>query len=213
MPIPGTKELVLARATVRTLRALQLRIAGLSYEDVVDVIRKELPDSVDDTYDAQECSREVTASLSRYRQNIRERSAEIIELELLRLDQLEMVWLQRALDGEQKAANVVLRIMERRSKYLGLDQPTKIKMTDWRTEVIDLIRSGKITIEQVRKEMGDDVVKQLVESGSLGLPEGREAKDTITGESQELAGKTLALGDEPASPVPSRSEPGVGLDS
>ena len=55
------------------------------------------------------------------------REAEAVEdhraLELARLDALQVVLWERALGGDVKAVNAVLRIIEQRSRLLGLDKP------------------------------------------------------------------------------------------
>lgn len=44
-------------------------------------------------------------------------------LELLRLDELQSGLWDRAVSGDVKAVNAVLRIIEQRSRLLGLDRP------------------------------------------------------------------------------------------
>lgn len=51
------------------------------------------------------------------------------DVEFLKLDQLEAVWLPAAMAGDCKAAVVALKIMERRAKLFGLDAPTKYENT------------------------------------------------------------------------------------
>jgi len=46
-------------------------------------------------------------------------------LEALRLDQMQAALWQRATDGEVRAIDRILRIMERRARLLGLDEPER----------------------------------------------------------------------------------------
>ncbi len=56
-------------------------------------------------------------------QRIPEEEAEQIRaLELARLDAILVPQMRKAMAGDPKAADVVLRIMDRRARYLGLDQ-------------------------------------------------------------------------------------------
>lgn len=48
-------------------------------------------------------------------------------MELERLDLLQEVYWEPAIQGNMRAGEFVLRIMDRRAKFLGLDAPTKIQ--------------------------------------------------------------------------------------
>jgi hypothetical protein len=47
---------------------------------------------------------------------------DVVEMELARLDALQLVAWRRAQEGDLAAINSILKIMERRSSYLGLDK-------------------------------------------------------------------------------------------
>lgn len=185
---------------------MELRIAGLNYRDIVVQLRNELGDRLPPAYSEWVCSKDVQQSLNIIKKEVREKASEMIELELLRLDQLEMIMLNKAMAGDVKAANMVLRIMERRSKYLGLDKPSEVKIKDWRSEIIDLLKAGKVTVEDIRRELGDELARQVLDAGGNSFSESRETQDDepIEGEviQDGLAVKTLALGGESTDPVP-----------
>jgi hypothetical protein len=48
-------------------------------------------------------------------------------MELTRLDELQSTYWEPAIQGNMRAGEFVLRIMDRRAKFLGLDAPTKIQ--------------------------------------------------------------------------------------
>jgi hypothetical protein len=50
------------------------------------------------------------------------------EMELDRLDRLQRTWWPKAISGDDKATDRVLKIMEHRAKYLGLYAPTKMQV-------------------------------------------------------------------------------------
>ena len=52
---------------------------------------------------------------------------EMRDLELDRLDRLQRAYWKRAIDGETRAADFILRVIDRRAKILGLDAPQKIQ--------------------------------------------------------------------------------------
>jgi hypothetical protein len=48
-------------------------------------------------------------------------------MELSRLDELQSTYWEPAVQGNMRAGEFVLKIMDRRAKFLGLDAPTKIQ--------------------------------------------------------------------------------------
>jgi hypothetical protein len=52
---------------------------------------------------------------------------ELRELELDRLDTLQQTYWQPAVQGNMRAADFILRVIDKRAKLLGLDAPTKIQ--------------------------------------------------------------------------------------
>ena len=59
----------------------------------------------------------------------------VLALELERLDALTLAAWPRARAGDDRAIRVVLRIMQRRAKLLGLDAPLKSATTSQRQDV------------------------------------------------------------------------------
>jgi len=53
---------------------------------------------------------------------IREKAEQLLELELARLDRIQEAVFAAAINGDTRAAVVVLRVMERRSRLVGLDR-------------------------------------------------------------------------------------------
>lgn len=130
-------------AMKRRIEALDLRIAGATYQQIADrfnitkqsahgLVQKALTDRAGETTEA------------------------VRELELSRLDKLLMSWLPRAISGDEKAAGVVLSIMDRRSKYLGLDAPRKVNLT------IEEAREDARAAAQ-RAGLAEDEIEQAVQ--------------------------------------------------
>lgn len=65
----------------------------------------------------------------------------------------------RFLDGVQWCIN-------KRCQILGLDAPTKITIS-WQKELLDLLRSGAITEQDILDELGRDVAQEFFESAGL----------------------------------------------
>ncbi len=91
------------------LAALELRAKGHSYRHIAAVMQCA----------PSEAHRRVKKALA---WTSAENGEQVRELELSRLDQLWETYFGRAKEGDQKAAAICLRVMERRSKLLGLDQ-------------------------------------------------------------------------------------------
>jgi hypothetical protein len=102
-----------AIAAYRGARALELSLAGWSYDAITAELGYKSRDSV---------SKAMWKAIDR-------RSAEGVEenraLELSRLDALQAAHWDRAVDGDTKAAEVVLNVIEKRCRLLGLDRPGK----------------------------------------------------------------------------------------
>jgi len=150
----------------RQQRALELRIAGMTYSQIGDAIGV-------GRATAYKYYREALGEL--LKENV-EKMEELRQLELARLDHLQReaetvlrkshVYVSQGgkivYDGDVKlvddgptmqAIATVLRIMERRSKLLGLDQPTKIEQSG-SVEVTTGYDLSKITDpDDVRKLM------------------------------------------------------------
>jgi len=102
-------------ALERKLKALELRKAGFTYQAIADMVGYKT---------AGGAHRAVLTALKK---TLQEPSDEVRKIELERLDELlKALWDKR---HNPAYADRVLRIMERRSKLLGLDAPTKTDVT------------------------------------------------------------------------------------
>jgi hypothetical protein len=72
-----------------------------------------------------------SGALKAYMRAIKRQQKEPVDaalfMELERLDLLQEVYWEPAIQGNMRAGEFVLRIMDRRAKFLGLDAPTKIQ--------------------------------------------------------------------------------------
>jgi len=106
-----------AEMRARRTKALQLRAARLTYQQIADRLYNG---------DRSNCYKDIQKAVEAAE---KEAATEVRAQEILLLDQIARPQIKRALDGDEKAATVLLRIMERRAKYLGLDAPTQIEQT------------------------------------------------------------------------------------
>jgi hypothetical protein len=105
------------RAANRHRQAMTLRQAGLTYQQIADELRYS---------DARSAERAVIAGLQTAGREI---ANNLLPLELDRLDAMQRAIWGDALAGDIAAIHTVLKIMERRAKYAGLDAPTRANIS------------------------------------------------------------------------------------
>jgi DNA-binding transcriptional MerR regulator len=96
----------------RRRQALELRKAGFSFPEIARALGM---------CDAAGAYRLIQSAL---KETLREPADEVRKLELERLDRLTRAIWQRAVGGDGESIDRVLRLMQRRAKYLGLDLST-----------------------------------------------------------------------------------------
>lgn len=99
----------------RRAQALSLRKAGAHYR----LIAERCGVSVETAY------ADVQAELGALRRATEEDAEAIREIELKRLDDYTVALTPAARRGDVRAIDTLLRVQDRRSRYLGLDAPTK----------------------------------------------------------------------------------------
>lgn len=102
-------------AKERALRAMDLRRQGYSYR----AIGAEL--GIDHTT----ARGYVVKELAVLNAELKESRLEMIQLEAERLDDLLKPHIAKALNGDSRSTELVLKIADRRAKLLGLDAPTR----------------------------------------------------------------------------------------
>ena len=162
MPIPYTKKTNYLNTMLRRKEALELRKLGFTYREIADGMITKYADKLPPTYDERYAYRDVKQEINEIVSETKETAREVIELELQRLDELFNSVFQKAIGGDMKAVDRVLRIQERRSKLLGLDKPQQIKVDDWRSQLLDLLESGAVSVDDIRKEFGEVTVRELL---------------------------------------------------
>lgn len=101
----------------RRMKALQLRAARLTYQQIADRLYNG---------DRGGAYRDIQKAIENQE---KEAVTEVRAQEILLLDELARPMVKKAIEGDDKAVNAVLRIMERRAKLLGLDAPTQVEQT------------------------------------------------------------------------------------
>jgi hypothetical protein len=110
----------------RDARVYELRIQGDTFEQIASEVGFSGPSGAWQAYQRIK-SEWIFESVDEARQ-----------LELMRLDELQVAVWDRAINGELPAAHCVLKIMDRRAKLLGLDKPEKVEVNKWDFNAEDL---------------------------------------------------------------------------
>lgn len=137
-----SKERLLAGG--RRIRALDLRKRGYSYAEIAS----KLGVSCTCAYHY------VSSEMDRINKECSETAAFIRQIEEGRLDCLQVAHWDLAVAGDVKSTQVILSVMERRARLLGLDLPIKIAPTD---------PEGENPYEQLTDEQLMDLVQKLAE--------------------------------------------------
>jgi hypothetical protein len=114
-------------AHARQLQALELRLAGVTYEQIATQLG----------YASRSgAHRAVESAL---KQTLREPAEALRELSAQRLDRATTALWRRVQDGDAHAIDVLLRIEARRARLLGLDAPASLEQSACES-VVRLIR-------------------------------------------------------------------------
>jgi hypothetical protein len=112
-------------AVERQRAALELRKAGKSYEAIAQELGYGGPSSAHNA---------VKAAL---RKTLQEPADDLRALEVARMDaMLDGLW-PKVLDGNPRAVEVAIKVLERRARLLGLDAPQKINIEQVIAETAD----------------------------------------------------------------------------
>lgn len=157
----------------RKSAALNLRLDGYSYQQIYDTMlalesrgKVILPDS----YDKRYVYRDINSIMDEVRQELVESGEMLRAIELRNCDRLQNAIMGDAMAGNLKAIDRVLKIMNQRAKYVpDLIEPKQIKVSSWQDEILELIKAGKITVEDVKNVYpgaAEQILARLPNGGS-----------------------------------------------
>lgn len=110
---------------VKISTALDLRLKGMSYREIA----KEMGVHSGTAHGY------VQVAIKVIQEKYTEKAEALVILEQQKLDRLEVGLIESARKGDIKAATVLLKIMERRAKLLGLDSPAEVKIEAVNVEI------------------------------------------------------------------------------
>ena len=147
-----TKADAVARKT-RNKKIFELRMAGASEASIADVVGLSAP----------RVHRILHEIIDNMNKTMEVRARHLLRMELERLDAMMLaLWANK---NDPRAGDTLLRIMERRAKYMGLDSPTKIDQTNRQDGPIehkhDITKLSTADLDELErilgKAEGDDV--------------------------------------------------------
>jgi len=153
-----------AESQYREIRAIDLRRQGWTYGEIAKEVG----------YADHTGAR--LAVLRGMQRALQEPADELREMEATRLDALQQAYWRPALDGDVKAATILLKLMERRSKLLGLDQPIKVESNvtvfEGGSELdAEVQRLAEFLASNANTDSGSITAALAIEAGSPGADE------------------------------------------
>lgn len=113
--IMGRRKTPSPETIAREADVLRLRLEGFTFDAIAKQVGLGSPSAAHDAY---------TRAMKR---TLQPAADEIREAELARLDAIQTRMWERMEAGELKAAEIILKVLDRRAKYLGLDSPLKVQ--------------------------------------------------------------------------------------
>lgn len=99
----------------RRRRAIELRVSGKKYREIATELRIGLGQAY----------RDVKAVIDRTKAEADENADEIRRIELERIDEAIAAMMPNVRAGDPRCCEVLVKLQDRRSRYLGLDAPAK----------------------------------------------------------------------------------------
>lgn len=136
MPPSKVKQALVSK---RRAQAIALRMAGMDYATIAERLDYGSP---------QAASKDLYRALRSYREEEEAKVEEWRQLESQRLDRLQAAAWAKALKGDLKAIETVLKVISQRSKLLGLDMPLRAEVSGPNGGAVPL---GAPSIAQLRE--------------------------------------------------------------
>jgi hypothetical protein len=120
----------------RRREVLQLKEAGATYEAIArTLLERHGTHALPAGYDRRYAYKDLHRELEKLQDENREAAESVRDVELRRLDRMLRGLWNKAVQGDPQAIDRVLKIMQRRAKMLGLDEPERF------AQVVELVQS------------------------------------------------------------------------
>ena len=125
----GTTRADHLHAQQRRAFVLRLRQAGTTYEAIAHAVRRQFGLDAPAGYDRRAAHRDVIRMMRQVEAELTEAAQLVRQMELERLDELQLSIWPATRAGNLDAIHTILRLMERRAGLLNLDAPMKFAQT------------------------------------------------------------------------------------
>jgi hypothetical protein len=171
----------------RRVKVAEKVLAGVAYRDMATEFSVSLGT----------IAKDVKTVMKRYRAEQIEEYADIVQVELRRIDTaLNAVW-NKVIAGEKSAIETMILLQNQRAKYLALFEPEFDRIA-FLFPSMNNDPDKQISVEEIRRKRWEQVYPQLLEVIDV------EAKDVRT---------STNLPDEPANAGTSKPDGGISTDS
>jgi hypothetical protein len=143
MPASKAQQALTAK---RRANAIALRLAGMDYETIAQRLEYS---------SAGAASKDLCRTLRAYREEEEAKVEEWRQLEGQRLDRLQAAAWAKAVKGDLKAIETVLKIISQRSKLLGLDMPVRTEVSGPGGGAVQLGHVGIAELRDLIRTAGD----------------------------------------------------------
>lgn len=107
---------------------VELRQQGLMWKTIVQRVKEQFdPEQLPNGFDERYAYKDLVRALKAAEADLQESARTMLQLELERLNALQAGLWPDAMQGDTDAARTALKVMQRRAKYLGLDEPEEIR--------------------------------------------------------------------------------------
>jgi len=194
----------------RRLLAVRLRLEGHSFPIIAQVVEQQFAEKgfpLPASWGARSAANDVQRAMDVAREQLRETTSQLRELELQRLDALFAVVWSMAMQGQQSAVDRCIKLMQRRSDLLGLDVPKAVDIStelvvryvnDWRNPSAQAaLRAGDSNvIDGTHKAVGGGEEVAEDDDGRLRLPSGTQGgTGTDSGSAGSVGSSDLRSGE------------------
>lgn len=136
---------------------LELRKEGHLYREIAQRVKEQFaPDEIPKGYDASYVGQDLRRALKNVEGDLETEAQDMLRMELRRLNKLQRSMWHKAMNGDESAVDRVLKVMERRANYLGLDEPDELDVTTGTdTETLEALMDALEEYPEARQAAAD----------------------------------------------------------
>ena len=139
----------------------ELRLRGATQREIIELLAKQGMTNNGKPWSVGIINRDIQHLENEWRK------AAVRDMSTLKSNQLAEIRSARRQAWKDKNLAEVRQLIKLEIDLLGTAAPTRHDVT-WRSEVMELVTSGRVTIEQVEQELGDELATELF--NAAGIP-------------------------------------------